>query len=139
MQCHIAFAASHQDQIRTWRLRDGLQQHVEALVVAQPANREQTQAGAGPLYHCGIYYICSIAGVGGQPERDHPCLFAPRRQGNTGITIQRGSGNDGACALQQRLFPRPVKTVRHAQTIAAGVQGYVGMPMHQPWQAPRGR
>jgi len=110
-QLRLAFALADQQQRRLRLERERIEQHVEALVVAQASDREHAQRSVGPVRrNRAIRRRWRLA----ETERDHAHLVAPRRQRRAGVEVWRRCGDHCARAPQQRLFPRPIQAIAHA-------------------------
>jgi len=146
-QAGLAFAAADQEQTRFRRERECAQQHVETLVIAQAADGEQAQARARPCrglcrsIFCRNFHFFNAAVVRwrlADPQRHDMGLAAPGRKRGARIAIRRRGRDDRIRAPQQCLLERAVERVHRAQRGTADVERHVGMPVHEPGQAPCG-
>jgi len=141
LQAGIAFAASDQQQADVGRLRKRTKQHIEAFVIAQAADGEHAQSTAGPFHgagrsiFCGNFHFFQRA----KPERNNVGFGMPRCKCGTRVAIRCRCGHDGLRASQQRLLEVAVETIHCPHRRAADIERHVGMPMHDPGQAPRRR
>jgi len=137
LQVPAAFAVADQYQFRLRYMRQRIQQHVEALVVAEPADGKHAQCTRTPSGRRRRGLIdCVIAWRDAQ--RNDPHLVAPWRERGAGVEIVGGRGDHGARAFEQRLFPRFVEPVADAQARMPCIGRNIGVPVHDPRQAARG-